>query len=150
MEALVIASDHAGIDLKTRLIPWIANQYPERFKVEDLGAHSDVSVDYPDFAHQVAEWIETHRASVGILICGSGIGMSIAANRHPGVRAALCGSAELAKLSRQHNDANVLCLGARFTEARLAETIVAAFLTTPFEAGRHLTRVKKIEQGQGA
>ncbi len=138
---IVLASDHAGVALKAAL----ANQLrAEGYAVEDLGPQSSDSVDYPDFAHALAIWMKDKLDSRGILICGSGIGMSIAANRHPHIRAALVSSPEQATLSRQHNDANVLCIGARFMNETQALAATQQFLTTAFEGGRHENRVRKI------
>jgi len=140
-EKLAIASDHAGLDLKSSLVRSLAEQ---GFEVMDLGTHSTESVDYPDYAAAVADAIRDGQAQRGILICGSGIGISIAANRHPGIRAALCHDTTSARLARQHNDANVLALGARLIGPQVAEDCVLAFLSTPFEGGRHLRRVEKL------
>jgi ribose 5-phosphate isomerase B len=138
---LVLASDHAGLALKESLKPLLARL---QISVEDLGTHSEASVDYPDFAHAVATAIAAGRYDAGILVCGTGLGMSIAANRHYEVRAALCTDPYSARMARRHNDANVLCLGARVTGAGLAEEIVEAFVTTGFEGGRHAGRVAKL------
>ena len=140
---IVIASDHAGVDLKARIVAVVGEAGNE---VRDLGSADTSSVDYPDFAHVVASAVVTGEAERGILICGTGIGMSMAANRHPGVRAALCHDAFTADMARRHNDANVLCIGARSTGSGVAEQIVRVFLETPFEGGRHQRRVEKIEQ----
>jgi ribose 5-phosphate isomerase B len=137
---IAIASDHAGVELKETLKREIAVL---GFEAKDFGAHSNESVDYPDFAHALSEWVEKNNGR-GVLICGSGIGMSIAANRHKGVRAALCQDASQATLARQHNDANVLCLGARVVNEKTAAECVKAFLTTKFEGGRHQRRVEKL------
>ena len=139
---IVIASDHAGVDLKARLIELIGEAGHE---IQDLGPAATGSVDYPDYAHAVAEAVADGRADRGILICGTGIGMSLAANRHPRIRAALCHDALTAEMARLHNDANVLCVGARTTGDAVVEQIVRIFLTTAFEGGRHQRRVEKIE-----
>lgn len=139
---IVIASDHAGVDLKARLIELIGEAGHE---IQDLGPAATGSVDYPDYAHAVAEAVADGRADRGILICGTGIGMSLAANRHPRIRAALCHDALTAEMARLHNDANVLCVGARTTGEAVVEQIVRIFLTTAFEGGRHQRRVEKIE-----
>jgi ribose 5-phosphate isomerase B len=139
---IVIASDHAAVDLKTRLVKLIGEAGHE---IRDLGTADTSSVDYPDFAHAVARELTTGKARRGILICGTGIGMSLAANRHTEVRAALCHDAFTAEMARRHNDANVLCIGARSTGPGVAEQIVRIFLETPFEGGRHQRRVEKIE-----
>jgi ribose 5-phosphate isomerase B len=140
---LAIASDHAGLALKESLKGTLT-----RLGVDfvDLGTHSDASTDFPDYAHAVASGIADGRFGLGILVCGSGIGMSMAANRHRGVRAALCTDPYCARMSRQHNDANVLCLGSRVVGIGLAEEIVQAFLSASFEGGRHIGRVAKIER----
>jgi ribose 5-phosphate isomerase B len=140
---IVIASDHAGVDLKARLIDLIGEAGHE---IRDLGPADTSSVDYPDFAHAVAEALTTGEAERGVLICGTGIGMSLTANRHAGVRAALCHDAFTAEMARRHNDTNVLCIGARSTGPGVAEQIVRIFLETPFEGGRHQRRVEKIER----
>jgi ribose 5-phosphate isomerase B len=136
-----IASDHAGIELKRALARQLADS---GVQVTDLGTDTAVSVDYPDFAHLLAGWVEAGKDRRGVLICGSGIGMSIAANRHKGVRAALCWSPESAALSRQHNNANVLCLGARLVDEKTARECLTRFMQTPFEGGRHDMRVNKL------
>jgi len=140
---IVIASDHAGVDLKARIVELIGESGHE---VRDLGTADMTSVDYPDFAHAVARAVETGEAERGILVCGTGIGMSLAANRHPQVRAALCHAAFTAEMARCHNDANVLCIGSRSTGPGVAEQIVRIFLETSFEGGRHQRRVEKIER----
>ena len=140
---ITIASDHAGFDLKSAIIKELKSQY----KFVDLGCHSSqISVDYPDFANKAAQSIIKKEADFAILICGSGIGISIAANRFKEVRAALCHNQKTAKLSRQHNDANVLCLGARIVSEDNAIKIVKSFLSTDFEGGRHIKRVEKLSQ----
>lgn len=113
--------------------------------VEDLGTGSEESTDYPDYAHAVSSTVSEGKVRFGVLVCGSGVGMSIAANRHPAVRAALCTDSYTARLCREHNDANILCLGARVVGVGLAEEILRVFLTTSFEGGRHQRRVGKIE-----
>lgn len=138
---VALASDHAGLALKDELKALLA-----RLKVEatDLGTNSSASVDYPDFAHALANGVAEKRFDAGILVCGTGIGMSIAANRHSEIRAALCTDPYSARMTRLHNDANVLCLGARVVGGGLAEEIVTAFVTTSFEGGRHAARVAKL------
>lgn len=139
--AIAIACDHAGLDLKTA----VAQQLRDAgVAVLDLGTHGTASVDYPDFADSLAAALADGRATRGVLICGSGIGISIAANRHRHVRAALCHDATSARLSREHNDANVLVLGARTTGAEVARDCVVAFLATQFAGGRHARRVAKL------
>jgi ribose 5-phosphate isomerase B len=140
---IVIASDHAGVDLKARVVELVREAGHE---VRDLGPSDTSSVDYPDFAHAVARAVVAGDAERGILICGTGIGMSLAANRYPQVRAALCHDAFTAEMARRHNDANVLCVGARSTGSGVAEQVVHIFLETPFEGGRHQRRVEKIER----
>ena len=140
---LAIASDHAGFDLKAIIIKEFQNQY----QIIDCGCDdSQTSVDYPDFAKKVAESIINKKADFGILICGSGIGISIAANRFKEVRAALCHNQKTAKLARQHNDSNVLCFGARIIKAETAIKMVKASLNTAFEGGRHSKRVEKLSR----
>ena len=139
---IVIASDHAGVDLKTQIIKVVEESGR---KVRDLGPTDESSVDYPDFAHRLAEAVANGEAEAGILICGTGIGMSMSANRHPGVRAALCHDAFTAEMARRHNDANVLCMGARVLGVGVAEQITRVFLDSEFEGGRHQRRVDKIE-----
>lgn len=141
MEKIVIASDHGGYQLKEM----IKNRLKDRFELVDLGTHVEESVNYPDYAHKLANSINDGIATRGILICGSGLGVSIAANRHRGIRAALVDSVTLAKLCRQHNDANVLCMGGRIVGPTVAEEIVDTFLTTSFEGGRHAKRIELIE-----
>jgi len=141
---IVIASDHAGVELKAQLV---AAARAAGHEIADLGPTDTSSVDYPDFAHRVAAAVAAGEAERGVLICGTGIGMSITANRHPGVRAALCHDAFTAEMARRHNDANVLCLGARVTGAGVAEQVLTVFLATGFEGGRHRRRVARIECG---
>ena len=141
-ERIPIASDHAGFELKQKIV---ARLKALGFDVEDLGTNSSASTDYPDFAHPVAEEVSTGHAQRGVLLCGTGLGMSYAANRHPNVRAAVVWSPEIAELSRRHNDANVLVLPARFVSEDEAGRILEAWLATPFDGGRHATRVNKIE-----
>jgi len=143
---IVIASDHAGVDLKTRIVELVREI---GYDARDLGPTYTVSVDYPDFGHEVARAVGAGEAKTGILICGTGIGMSMAANRHPGVRAALCHDAFSAEMARRHNDANVLCVGARVIGVGVAEQVVKIFLATEFEGGRHQKRVEKIEITEG-
>lgn len=138
---VAIACDHGGIELK--------NFLKDSFKVKwiDLGTNTSDSVDYPDYGYALAEAVAEGDAEFGIAICGSGIGISIACNRHSEIRAALCTNTTMAKLSREHNDANVLCLGARLTGDLLAAEIVKEFLETAFEGGRHKGRVDKLSEG---
>ncbi|MBK8669538.1 MAG: ribose 5-phosphate isomerase B [Saprospiraceae bacterium] len=137
----VIGSDHAGYEYKTYIIKILENA---GHKVDDKGPYSDGSVDYPDYAHPVAIEVETKRSDLGILICGSGNGVCMTANKHQGIRAAICWNTELAKLARQHNNANILCIPARFISKRMAGNIVKAFTDVTFEGGRHQNRVDKI------
>ena len=139
---ILIASDHAGFEMKAEVERILKAR---GYEFEDLGPKSAESVDYADFAHPLAEKISDGEAEQGILLCGTGLGMSYAANRHPHVRAAVVWSPEIAALSRQHNDANVLVLPARFVSTKQAEEIVDAFLNSKFEGGRHERRVEKIE-----
>lgn len=141
MTKCAIACDHGGFKLKTK----IKEHFPD-FDWLDLGTHSDESVDYPDFGQALARAITNGKAETGILICGSGIGISIAANRFPAVRAALCTSPEMAALSRQHNNANVIALGERITDEETALKCVETFFNTEFEGGRHERRVGKLDQ----
>ncbi len=141
---ILIASDHAGFDLKKFLVEELEE---DGFAAIDLGCDSaEESVDYPDFAQKLAKKIIAKKAKFGILVCGSGVGISIAANRFKEVRAALCANAKIAKLSRLHNDANIICLGARLTAPKAALAAVKTFLTTEFEGGRHERRVTKLSK----
>lgn len=142
---IAIGSDHAGFQLKSLVADILR---AAGIAVEDLGTDDASSVDYPDFAHRVAAAVAGGTAERGVLICGTGIGMSMAANRHPGVRAALCHDAYTAEMARRHNDANVLCLGARVVGEGVAEQVLRIFLETPFEGGRHQRRVDSIERLQ--
>jgi ribose 5-phosphate isomerase B len=138
---IAIASDHGGFELKAILAEHLRGA---GFAVADLGTNSAQSVDYPDYAAKMGEWITQNPNEMGILICGSGIGISIAANRNPQIRAALCHDGLSASLSRQHNNANVLCLGARLIGVDTAKDCVNKFLNTEFEGGRHTARVEKL------
>lgn len=138
---IAIGCDHAGFELKEALKIYLNSKGIE---TSDKGAFSTESVDYPDFAHEVAKSIEKKEVDLGILICGSGNGISMAANKHQHIRAALCWKKEIAELARQHNDANILSLPARFISEEEAKEIVDAFLSTEFEGGRHANRVNKI------
>jgi ribose 5-phosphate isomerase B len=140
-ETVVIAADHGGFDLKSALVPELRALGHE---VVDLGAMSRDAVDYPDFAEKVAQAIRAGRASRGVLICGTGVGMSIAANRYREVRAALVHDGLTARLARQHNDANVLVLGGRLLGPELARDCLKIFFDTAFEGGRHVARVAKL------
>jgi ribose 5-phosphate isomerase B len=138
---IAIGGDHAGFEYKQTLVTKLEK---EGYEIKDYGPHSDNSVDYPDFAHPLAEGVANGKQELGILICGSGNGVAMTANKHPEIRAALCWNEELAQLARQHNNANVLCLPARFVSLAEAQSIVQHFLQTPFEGGRHERRVQKI------
>ena len=141
IQPIAIGSDHAGYEYKAELINFLEEK---GFQVKDMGAYDSKSVDYPDFAHPVAYAVEKREVSAGILICGSGNGVAITANKHQGIRAALCWTAEIARLARQHNNANVICLPARFVDVAAAKEMVEAFLCTDFEGRRHQNRVDKI------
>ena len=138
---LAIGADHAGFSLKEKLKKYLQEQGHE---VKDFGPSSEQSVDYPDYAHPVANAVEKKEVELGLLMCGSGNGINMTANKHQGIRAALCWNAEIAKLARQHNNANILTLPARFIEEAEAKKCVDVFLSTPFEGGRHEGRVNKI------
>jgi ribose 5-phosphate isomerase B len=142
-ESIPIGADHAGFQLKERLVKELAAL---GFDPVDVGTHSGDSVDYPDFAHRVAERVQSGENARGVLLCGTGLGMSYAANRHQGVRAAVAWTPEIAHLSREHNDANVLVLPARFLDEEQGVTILREWLSTPFAGGRHALRVAKIEE----
>ncbi|MDO4199263.1 MAG: ribose 5-phosphate isomerase B [Clostridia bacterium] len=139
---IIIGSDHAGYKLK-ELIKGYLSEIGENYK--DLGTSSEESCDYPVFAGKVAKEVVSTGNAKGILVCGSGIGVSIAANKVKGIRAALCMSSELAEMSRRHNDANILCLGARYIDFEAAKSIIKIFLSTEFEGGRHERRVQEIK-----
>jgi ribose 5-phosphate isomerase B len=142
---IAISSDHAGRELLVVLVPWLRKN---GYEVLDLGPDAGQSVDYPDYAHHVTQAIIEERAQTGILICGSGLGMSIAANRSPGIRAALVSEPVSARLARQHNNANIVCLGARLVGEEMARACLDVFLTTSFEPGddgRHRRRIQRIE-----
>ena len=138
---IYIGADHAGFKLKEKIKDFLLKS---NFKVEDKGTYSEESVDYPDFAHAVAKKVNEEYVNFGILICGSGNGVAITANKHKNIRAALCWTEEIAKLSRQHNNANIICIPARFVDITTAQRMIALFLQTPFEGGRHQKRVGKI------
>lgn len=138
---IAVGADHAGFELKQRLA---RNLVRHGHEVLDLGTHDTQSVDYPDFAGAVACAVSEGRAERGLLVCGTGIGMSMRANREPAVRAAKCNDPFEARMARAHNDANVLCLGARVIDASVADELLDIFLATPFEGGRHAARVAKL------
>tara|TARA_B000000441_G_C21589518_1_gene259188 strand:+ start:145 stop:573 length:429 start_codon:yes stop_codon:yes gene_type:complete len=135
-----ISSDHAGVSLKSTIV----NYLKEKVIVHDLGPFNEDSVDYPDYAHKLISNMKTNNVQIGILICGSANGVSMAANKHKNIRAAICWNKEIAALAKQHNDANILSLPARFLTEQQALDIVDTFLSTNFEGGRHLRRVNKI------
>ncbi len=137
---IAIGADHAGFDYKQALITAVSATN----EVKDFGTYSAASVDYPDFAHPVATAVESGEFDFGILVCGSANGVAITANKHQGIRAAICWNEELAVLARSHNNANIVCIPARFITVEEAEKIVATFLTTDFEGGRHANRVNKM------
>ncbi|MCX8134417.1 MAG: ribose 5-phosphate isomerase B [Roseococcus sp.] len=141
---IALGSDHAGLPLKQALA---AALEAGGHALLDLGTHSAESVDYPDFAEAVAARVAAGEARFGVLVCGTGIGMAIAANRHPAIRAAVLHSATEARLTRAHNDANIACFGARTTGVEVALDALAAFLATPFEGGRHARRLAKLAPG---
>lgn len=141
-----IASDHAGIDAKTFVVTYLTQH---NIEVIDLGPNSKDRVDYPDYAHKVCEHVLSDNSCFGILICGSGIGMSIAANKHQGIRAALCQEAYTASMARAHNNANILCFGARIVGEGMIENILNAWLNSNFEGGRHQERLAKLECSYG-
>jgi ribose 5-phosphate isomerase B len=145
-ETIIIGSDHAGFDLKERVKEWLDAR---GFEVEDVGTRAPEQVDYPDFAHLVADAVGSGRRARGVLVCGTGIGVSMAANRHACVRAAVVCSEATARLAREHNDANVLALGGRTLDPLVAERILDVWLETPFAGGRHARRVAKIETEGG-
>ncbi len=138
---IAIGCDHAGYEYKEKLIKHLEKK---GFSIQDYGTHSKDSVDYPDFVHPVAKRVSSGKSKFGILICGSGNGVSMTANKHKKIRAALCWTTELASLARQHNNANILSIPARFVDRRTATLMVNKFLSTDFEGGRHKRRVKKI------
>jgi ribose 5-phosphate isomerase B len=138
---IAIASDHAGFDYKEQIKIFLIEKYG--LQAEDFGAYSTDSIDYPEVAHKLAQYLENNDA-LGIILCGSGNGVCMTVNKHKTIRGALCWDVEIARLARQHNDANVLCLPARFVNYNLVEQMVAIFLETPFEGGRHQKRVDKI------
>jgi len=138
---IAIGGDHAGFNYKEDVISFLE---ASGLSFTDFGTDSEDSVDYPDYAHPVASAVEKGEASFGILLCGSGNGVAITANKHQGVRAAICWGEELAKLAREHNDANIICVPARFVKESDVEKMLQVFITTSFEGGRHMRRVGKI------
>ena len=141
MKKIFISSDHAGFKLKELIKNYLDKK---NIKIVDLGPFNDDRVDYPDYAHKVAKKVKAKKSNVGILVCGSGMGMNIAANRHKNIRAAQCFNLKSTKLSRLHNDANIITLGSRLLTKKLAINCVNTFLNTKFEGGRHSKRIKKI------
>jgi ribose 5-phosphate isomerase B len=140
---LAIGSDHAGYSYKNIIAEWLSSL---GYEIEDLGTYSAESCDYPDYAFRVAESVSEGRNDLGILICGTGIGMSMSANKVKGIRAATCWSVDSARLAREHNNANILAFGARLIPLDLAKEIIIAFLNSEFQQGRHLRRVKMIDE----
>ena len=140
-KTVCIASDHAGFDLKEDIKNYLINK---KVSIFDLGPYSDNSVDYPDYAKKLSMRIKSKKSDVGILVCGSGAGMAISANKIRTIRAAVCYNLRSTRLSRQHNNANIIALGSRLTKKKLSLKLVDVFLKTKFEGGRHLRRVKKI------
>ncbi|NML19769.1 ribose 5-phosphate isomerase B [Pseudoflavitalea sp. G-6-1-2] len=138
---IAIGCDHAGYEYKTAIVKWLNEK---GYQVADMGVYENKSVDYPDYAHPVADAVEKGEVAFGILICGSANGVAITANKHQGIRAGLAFETDVAKLIRQHNDANVICIPARFVALDYAINMVNLFIETPFEGGRHQTRVNKI------
>ena len=143
MSPILIASDHAGFELKERLASWLRER---GYTVNNLGTDSDDSTDYADYAHPLAQRVSDGMAQRGVLLCGTGLGMSYVANRYPHVRAAVAWTPEIAELARRHNDANVLALPARFLSDEQARQILERWLDTPFDGGRHQRRIEKIER----
>lgn len=140
---IFIGTDHAGFNIKNEVIKMLENLDCE---VVDLGCKSNDRVDYPDFGHKVAKAVLENKGSFGVVICGTGIGISVSANKHKGIRAALCHDAYTASMARAHNNANILAFGERVVGIGVIESMLEAFLKTPFEGGRHENRVKKIEE----
>ena len=140
LNKIFISSDHAGFNLKKNIIKKLS----KKLKIIDLGPSSTLSVDYPDYAHKLSKKVASNSRNLGILICGSGMGMAISANKNKKIRAALCYSIKSTKLSRLHNNANIITLGARLINKNKAFNLIRVFLNTKFEGGRHLRRIKKI------
>ena len=138
---IALGADHAGIDYKNAITTWLEEK---GYAVKDFGTYNTDSVDYPDFAHPTASSVENNETSFGILFCGSANGVAMTANKHAGIRAGLCWQTEVAELVRLHNNANVICIPARFVAVDLAKEMIEKFMTTPFEGGRHQNRVNKI------
>lgn len=144
---IAIASDHAAVDLKSTLVTWLAEQGHD---VDDLGPHSATSVDYPDYGYKLAEWIAEGQAEFGVALCGTGIGISIAVNRHLACRCAVVSDNLSARLAREHNDANVIAMGARLIGVETAKDNLDAFLATPFGGDRHKRRVAKLSNPESS
>jgi ribose 5-phosphate isomerase B len=140
---IAVGADHAGFGYKTEIVKWL-NQNGQT--ISDFGSYDGQRSDYPDFAHPVANAVATGECSFGILFCGSANGVAITANKHEGVRAAICWQKDIAELSRLHNDANIICIPARFISVELAKDMITVFMNTAFEGGRHLVRVNKINE----
>jgi len=138
---IAIGCDHAGFEYKTKIVPWLNQQ---GWQVNDFGTYDTSSVDYPDYVHPVALSVEKQESAFGILICGTGNGVCITANKHAGIRAGLCWATDVAKLIRQHNNANIICLPARFVALASAQDMITAFMSTAFEGGRHQNRINKM------
>jgi ribose 5-phosphate isomerase B len=138
---IAIGNDHAGYEMKEVVLEWLEGK---GYEIKNFGTDSPESVDYPDFVHPVADAVEKGEFDFGVLVCGSGQGVSFTANKHQGIRAALCWSAEISKLSRQHNNANILCLPGRFLNEAEGIEILKNFLETEFEGGRHQNRIDKV------
>ena len=141
MKKIFISSDHAGFKLKEIIKVYLSKK---NLPFQDLGPNNDKRVDYPDFAHKVAKKVITNKNNVGILVCGTGMGMNIAANKHKNIRAAQCFNLKSTKLSRLHNDANIITLGSRLLSKKNALNFIGVFLNTKFEGGRHIKRIRKI------
>ena len=138
---IAIGADHAGVDFKNQVKTWLTEK---GFTIKDFGTYNTDSVDYPDFAHPTATSVETGEACFGILFCGSANGVAMTANKHAGIRAGLCWETEIAELTRLHNDANMICIPARYVSIELAKEMITIFMETAYEGGRHQNRVNKI------
>lgn len=143
-EKIVIANDHGGLNLKKELIPYLKTNYPN-LEIIDMGTHNSESTDYPDYAEKAVQTILNQEAEKGILICGTGIGMSIKANRYKGIRASLVFNEYTAEVTRAHNNSNIICLGERTLTSEIAKRILKIWLNTPFEGGRHQKRIDKLD-----
>ncbi len=141
MKIIPIGCDHAGYELKEEIKSHLETK---GYEMNDVGCYSSESIDYPDFGHPVANYVESNSGALGIVICGSGNGINMSVNKHQAIRSALCWKTEIAELARQHNDANIIALPARFVSTELAKEMVDVFLSTEFEGGRHKRRVDKI------